>query len=235
MTRGDGFIAQAGTARQSRDRAGRVGAGRPSRRQGRACADRRLSAAAGGFGRICRRPGSPRAAAGPRRGNLAGRMPSGRRDLRSTPPRWSPGWTKCRIFIADGCSPSIAWSASARKSSNLAASTMPWRSTWRLLPWPRSAANGPLIFSRFGRSATRSTTSFRPISENCLHRSRLPANSAPRSGSIFRRPAAVKDLFNLHQNALASSSRLAKFLGTMIHAHVGNSHLVTLHGRQHCP
>ena len=35
-------------------------------------------------------------------------------------------------------------------------------------------------------------------------------------GSIFRRPAAVKDLFNLHQNALESSSRLAKFLGTMI-------------------
>jgi len=35
-------------------------------------------------------------------------------------------------------------------------------------------------------------------------------------GSIFRRPAAVKDLFNLHQNALASSSRLAKFLGMLI-------------------
>ena len=35
-------------------------------------------------------------------------------------------------------------------------------------------------------------------------------------GSIFRRPAAVKDLFNLHQNALACSSRLAKFLGMLI-------------------
>ena len=35
-------------------------------------------------------------------------------------------------------------------------------------------------------------------------------------GSIFRRPAAVKDLFNLHQNALASSGRLAKFLGMVI-------------------
>jgi adenosylhomocysteine nucleosidase len=35
-------------------------------------------------------------------------------------------------------------------------------------------------------------------------------------GSIFRRPAAVKDLFNLHQNALASSSRLAEFLGMLI-------------------
>jgi adenosylhomocysteine nucleosidase len=35
-------------------------------------------------------------------------------------------------------------------------------------------------------------------------------------GSLFRRPAAAKDLFNLHQNALASSSRLAKFLGTLI-------------------
>ncbi len=35
-------------------------------------------------------------------------------------------------------------------------------------------------------------------------------------GSIFRRPAAVKDLFNLHQNALASSSRLAKFLGMLV-------------------
>jgi adenosylhomocysteine nucleosidase len=35
-------------------------------------------------------------------------------------------------------------------------------------------------------------------------------------GSVFRRPAAVKDLFNLHQNALASSSRLAKFLGMLI-------------------
>ncbi|MGA2257730.1 MAG: hypothetical protein ABSG53_23965 [Thermoguttaceae bacterium] len=35
-------------------------------------------------------------------------------------------------------------------------------------------------------------------------------------GSIFRRPTSVKDLFNLHQNALASSSRLARFLGTLI-------------------
>ena len=34
-------------------------------------------------------------------------------------------------------------------------------------------------------------------------------------GSIFRRPAAVKDLFNLHQNALASSGRLAEFLGAL--------------------
>ncbi len=36
------------------------------------------------------------------------------------------------------------------------------------------------------------------------------------AGSVFRRPAAVKDLFNLYQNALASSSRLARFLGTLI-------------------
>jgi len=35
-------------------------------------------------------------------------------------------------------------------------------------------------------------------------------------GSVLRRPAAVKDLFNLHQNALASSSRLARFLGMLI-------------------
>ncbi len=31
-------------------------------------------------------------------------------------------------------------------------------------------------------------------------------------GSVFRRPAAVKDLFQLHQNALEASGRLAKFL-----------------------
>jgi adenosylhomocysteine nucleosidase len=35
-------------------------------------------------------------------------------------------------------------------------------------------------------------------------------------GSIFRRPAAIKDLFNLHQNALASSNRLADFLVMLI-------------------
>jgi adenosylhomocysteine nucleosidase len=35
-------------------------------------------------------------------------------------------------------------------------------------------------------------------------------------GSIFRRPASVKDLFNLHQSALACSSRLAKFLGMLM-------------------
>jgi adenosylhomocysteine nucleosidase len=35
-------------------------------------------------------------------------------------------------------------------------------------------------------------------------------------GSIFRRPAAVKDLFNLHQSALESSSRLAGFLGMVV-------------------
>jgi len=34
-------------------------------------------------------------------------------------------------------------------------------------------------------------------------------------GSVFRRPAVVKDLFNLHQNALASSTRLADFLGKL--------------------
>jgi len=38
-------------------------------------------------------------------------------------------------------------------------------------------------------------------------------------GSVFRRPAAMKDLFNLHQNALASSNRLAKFLGMLIGRH----------------
>jgi hypothetical protein len=31
-------------------------------------------------------------------------------------------------------------------------------------------------------------------------------------GSVFRRPAAIKDLFQLHQNALEASGRLAKFL-----------------------
>jgi len=35
-------------------------------------------------------------------------------------------------------------------------------------------------------------------------------------GSVFRRPAAVKDLFNLHQNSLAASRRLASFFGTLI-------------------
>ncbi len=35
-------------------------------------------------------------------------------------------------------------------------------------------------------------------------------------GSIFRRPAAVKDLFNLHQTALACSGRLAEFLGRLV-------------------
>jgi adenosylhomocysteine nucleosidase len=35
-------------------------------------------------------------------------------------------------------------------------------------------------------------------------------------GSIFRRPGAVKDLFHLHQAALAASSRLAGFLGMLI-------------------
>lgn len=37
-------------------------------------------------------------------------------------------------------------------------------------------------------------------------------------GSLFRRPGAMKDLFNLHQNALAASGRLAKFL-TALCAH----------------
>jgi adenosylhomocysteine nucleosidase len=35
-------------------------------------------------------------------------------------------------------------------------------------------------------------------------------------GSVFRRPASVKDLFNLHQAALVSSGRLAGFLGTLL-------------------
>jgi adenosylhomocysteine nucleosidase len=35
-------------------------------------------------------------------------------------------------------------------------------------------------------------------------------------GSIVRRPGAVKDLFNLHQTALACSGRLAKFLGMLV-------------------
>jgi adenosylhomocysteine nucleosidase len=39
-------------------------------------------------------------------------------------------------------------------------------------------------------------------------------------GSIFRRPASVKDLFNLHQSALACSKRLATFL-RMLLEHMG--------------
>ena len=35
-------------------------------------------------------------------------------------------------------------------------------------------------------------------------------------GSIFRRPAALKDLFHLHQNALTASGRLAEFLGMLV-------------------
>ncbi len=35
-------------------------------------------------------------------------------------------------------------------------------------------------------------------------------------GSIFRRPAAVKDMFQLHQSALAASERLAQFLEKLI-------------------
>ena len=35
-------------------------------------------------------------------------------------------------------------------------------------------------------------------------------------GSIFRRPSAVKDLFQLHQSALAASDRLAKYLDRII-------------------
>ena len=121
----------------------------------------------------------------------------------STRPRWSRGWMKYRIFIVDGCSPSIAWSAFARRSNNWAASTMPWRSTWRLLPWPRSAANGPLIFLQFERSATQSRMSSRQILENCLLRSRLPANLAQR-WDRFSASRRREGLFNLHQNALAS-------------------------------
>jgi len=34
-------------------------------------------------------------------------------------------------------------------------------------------------------------------------------------GSVFRRPAAVKDLFQLHQSALEASGRLAKFLAKL--------------------
>jgi adenosylhomocysteine nucleosidase len=35
-------------------------------------------------------------------------------------------------------------------------------------------------------------------------------------GSVFRRPGAVKELFQLHQNALEASSRLAKFLAMLV-------------------
>ena len=35
-------------------------------------------------------------------------------------------------------------------------------------------------------------------------------------GSVFRRPAVMKDLFHLHQNALAASGRLAEFLVMLV-------------------
>ena len=38
-------------------------------------------------------------------------------------------------------------------------------------------------------------------------------------GSVFRRPGAMKDLFNLHQTALAISGRLAKFLAALCTHH----------------
>jgi adenosylhomocysteine nucleosidase len=40
-------------------------------------------------------------------------------------------------------------------------------------------------------------------------------------GSIFRRPASAKDLFHLHQTALASSKRLAEFLRMLMDRSVG--------------
>ena len=38
-------------------------------------------------------------------------------------------------------------------------------------------------------------------------------------GSVFRRPGAMKDLFHLHQTALESSARLAKFLAALCTHH----------------
>jgi adenosylhomocysteine nucleosidase len=38
-------------------------------------------------------------------------------------------------------------------------------------------------------------------------------------GSVFRRPGAMKDLFHLHQNALAASARLAEFLAALCTHH----------------
>jgi adenosylhomocysteine nucleosidase len=40
-------------------------------------------------------------------------------------------------------------------------------------------------------------------------------------GSVFRRPGAAKDLFNLHQTALEASGRLAKFLSQLCTHHPG--------------
>ena len=122
----------------------------------------------------------------------------------------------CGIFIADGCSPSIAWSACARKSGN-------WAASYDALAVDMEA----FAVAEVCRQRAVDFLAVRAISDavddelprdigKLLAQQSFAGQLGAALGSLFRRPAAVKDLFKLHQNALASSSRLASFLGMLI-------------------
>ena len=82
---------------------------------------------------------------------------------------------------------------------------MPWRSTWRPLPWPRSAAQRAVDFLAVRAISDAVDDELPPDIGKLLAQKSFAGQLGAALGSIFRRPAAVKDLFNLHQNALASS------------------------------
>jgi len=55
-----------------------------------------------------------------------------------------------------------------------------------------------------------------PEIENLLHQQSLSGKVGAVAGSIFRRPSSIKDMWNLKEQALVASDRLAKFLGEII-------------------
>ena len=123
---------------------------------------------------------------------------------------------KCRICIADGCSPSIAWSASARKSKQLGRQHDALAVDMETFAVAEVCRARAVDFLAVRAISDAVDDELPPDIGKLLAQKSFAGQLGAALGSIFRRPAAVKDLFNLHQNALACSSRLAKFLGMLI-------------------
>ena len=175
------------------------------------CVDRRLSAAAGGFGRIRRRPGSPIAATGPGCRNIAVQPLGG--EISLDPAAFVP-WLdevqnlhRGRLLTVDRVVRLREEKQQLGRQHDALAVDM---ESFAVAEVCRQRAVDFLAVRSISDAVDEELP---PDIGKLLAQKSFAGQLGVAMGSIFRRPAAVKDLFNLHQNALASSSRLARFLG----------------------
>ena len=134
-------------------------------------------------------------------------------DIASTPPRLSPGWMKCRIFIADGCSPVDRVVRLREEKQQLGRQHDALAVDMETFAVAEVCRQRAVDFLAVRAISDAVDDELPPDIGKLLAQKSFAGQLGAAVGSIFRRPAAVKDLFNLHQNALASLQPLGQVSG----------------------